>query len=187
MYFKRVSIATSFCACHYSFWVFGLKYKWIHLRSNSFRHTSCIHKGLHAGNWPDPMTSKPDDLSTLGYHWTDYAGTTLADAIDQLSSNGNPVLICIIGTHWKITGASTTLRCHWKHTGWCRNSMIKSKMFQALQLSLWCLVQYIIPCWLYVSAHFWWSNFKRLSVCRLGIGECLFFSFLVLLRHVGVY
>ena len=47
------------------------------------------------------MTSKPDALSTLGYHWKDYIGTTLADSIALLSSSGNPVSICINGTHWK--------------------------------------------------------------------------------------
>ena len=47
----------------------GLQYKWNQLSSNNSRHTSCIHKGLYAGNWPDLITSKPDALSTLGYHW----------------------------------------------------------------------------------------------------------------------
>ena len=74
------------------------------------------------------MTSKPDSVSTLGYHWTDHTGrplepqvhwdatgTTLADANTQWCSSGNPVLICIIGTHWKTTGKP--LEDHWKHTG----------------------------------------------------------------------
>ena len=78
------------------------------------------------------MTSKPDSVSTQGYHWTDHTGrslepqvhwdatgTTLADASTQWCSNGDPVLICIIGTHWKTTGATSTLGCHWNHTGWC--------------------------------------------------------------------
>ena len=78
------------------------------------------------------MTSKPDYVSTLGYHWTDHTGrplepqvhwdatgTTLADASTQWCSSGDPVLICIIGTHWKTTGATSTLGCHWNHTGWC--------------------------------------------------------------------
>ena len=46
-------------------------------------------------------------------------GTTLVDASTQWCPNGNPVLICIIGTHWKTTGATSTLGCHWNHTGWC--------------------------------------------------------------------
>ena len=78
------------------------------------------------------MTSKPDSVSTLGYHWTDRTGrplepqvhwdatgTTLADASIQWCSSGDPVLICIIGTHWKTTGATSTLGCHWNHTGSC--------------------------------------------------------------------
>ena len=94
----------------------GLKFKLNQLSSNSSRHTNCTLKGLHAGTWPDLMISKPDTLSTLGYHWTDYTGTTLVDDIVQWSSNGNPVLICIIGTHWKTTGATSTgmpLEPHW--------------------------------------------------------------------------
>ena len=74
------------------------------------------------------MTSKPDSVSTLGYHWTDHTGrplepqvhwdatgTTLADASTQWCSSGDPVLICIIGTHWKTTGKP--LQDHWKTTG----------------------------------------------------------------------
>ena len=68
----------------------GLQFKWNQLSSNNSCHTSCIHKGLHAGKWPALMTSKPDSFSTLGYHWTDYTGATLADAITQWSSSGSP-------------------------------------------------------------------------------------------------
>ena len=106
--------------------------KWNQFSSNNSHHTSCIHKGSHAGKWPDLMTSKPDSLSTLGYHWTDHTGrplepqvhwdatgTTLTDASTQWCSSGDPVLMCIIGTHWKTTGATSTLGCHWNHTGRC--------------------------------------------------------------------
>ena len=118
--FKRVSTSTPICACigfeqHSSFCIC----KWNQLSSGNSRHTSCIHKGLHVGKWPGLMTSKPDALGTLGYHWTDCTGTTLAAAIAQWSSNGNPVLICIIGTHWNTTEATSTLVCRWNHTGWC--------------------------------------------------------------------
>ena len=76
----------------------------------------------------DLMTSKPDYVSTLGYHWTDHTGrplepqvhwdatgTTLADACTQWCPCGDPVLICIIGTHWKTTGKP--LEDHWNTTG----------------------------------------------------------------------
>ena len=46
-------------------------------------------------------------------HWNHTGG---ADAIAQWSSTGDPVLICIIGTHWKTAGATSTLECHWNHT-----------------------------------------------------------------------
>ena len=62
-FFKRVSTSTSLCAC--------LGYDYIS------GHNSCIHNGLHAGKWPDLMISKPDYVSTMRYHWTDYTGTTL--------------------------------------------------------------------------------------------------------------
>ena len=106
----------------------GLQVKWSQLSSNDSHHTSCIHKGSHAGKWPDLMTSKPDSVNTLGYHWTDHTGTpvepqvhwdatgtTLADGSTQWCSSGDPVLICIIGTHWKTTGKP--LEHDWKTSG----------------------------------------------------------------------
>ena len=112
---KHVSTSTSPCAClwyehHYSFCVFGVEVQMKSVSPNNSQNTSCIHKGLHAGTWPDPMTSKPDSFSTLRYHWTDHTGrrlepqvhwdatgTTLADASTQWCPSGDPVLICIIG------------------------------------------------------------------------------------------
>ena len=77
------------------------------------------------------MTSKPDSVSTLGYHRTDHTGaplepqvhwdttgTTLADATTQWCPSGDPVFICIIGTHRKTIRATSTLGCHWNQTGW---------------------------------------------------------------------
>ena len=106
----------------------GFQVNWNQFSSNNSHHTSCIHKGSHAGKWPDLMTSKPDSVSTLGYHRTyhtgrplepqvhwDATGTTLADASTQWCSSGYPVLICIIGTHWKTTGKP--LEDYWKTTG----------------------------------------------------------------------
>ena len=132
----HVSTSTLLCAClwnehHYSFVYWGLQVKRNQFSSNNSHHTSCIHKGSHAGKSPDLMTSKPDSVSTLGYHWTDHTGwplepqvhwdatgATLADASTQWCSSGDPVLICIIGTHWKTTGATSKctgmpLEPHW--------------------------------------------------------------------------
>ena len=102
----------------------GLQVKWNQFSSNKSYHTGCIHKGSHAGKRPDIMTSKADSVSTLGYHWTDHTvrplepqvhwdatGAILADASTQWCSSGDPVLIYIIGTHWKTTGRS--LEAHW--------------------------------------------------------------------------
>ena len=82
------------------------------------------------------MTSKPDALITLGYHWADYIGTTLADAIAQCSSGGNPVLICTIGTRWKTTEATSTLGCHRNHTGWYEHQMV-SQWRSSVNLHNW--------------------------------------------------
>ena len=115
----------------------GLQVKWNQFSSYNSHHTSCIHKGSHAGKWPDLMTSKPDSVCTLRYHWTDHTGrplepqvhwdatgTTLADAGTQWCCSGDPVFTCIIGTHWKTTWATSTLRCHWNHTGWCSHPVV---------------------------------------------------------------
>ena len=124
----HVSASTLLCAWiwyehHYSFCVLGVA---------SQMKSVCIHKGSHAGKWPDLMTPKPDSVTTLRYHWTDHTGrplepqvhwdataTTLADVSTQWCSNVDPVLICIIETHLKTTGTTITLECHWNHTGWC--------------------------------------------------------------------
>ena len=95
------------------------------------------------------MTSKPDSVSTLGYHWTDRTGrplepqvhwdatgTTLAEASTQWCSSGDPVLICIIGTHWKTTGATSTVGCHWNHTGWCLHPVV-SQWRSSVNLHNW--------------------------------------------------
>ena len=98
-----------------AFVYFGLQVKWNQCSANNSHHTSCIHKGLHAGKWPDLMTSKPDSVSTLGYHWTDHTwrplepqvhwdatGSTLADASTQWCSSVNL-------HNWN------TLEDHWSH------------------------------------------------------------------------
>ena len=116
----------------YFFAYLGLHFEWNQFSSNPSRHASCIHKGLHAGEWPDLMACKLDFASTLGYHWPDYNGTSLADAITQWCPSSNPVLICIIGNterplepqvHWDATGTTLAdasgrpLEGHWNTTG----------------------------------------------------------------------
>ena len=68
--------------------------------------------------WSTDTKTGCDDLDVYmeyGYvHW-DATGTTLVDASTQWCPSGDPVLICIIGTHWKTTGKP--LEDHWKHTG----------------------------------------------------------------------
>ena len=110
----HVSTSTSPCAClwykhHYSFCVFGVASQIKSVNSKNSHHTSCIHKGLHAGRWPDLMTSKPDSVSTLGCHWNQ-TGWCQHPVVFQWRS----VLICIIGTHWNTTGRP--LETHWLPT-----------------------------------------------------------------------
>ena len=63
----------------------GLQVKLNQFSSNNSHHTSCIHKGSHAGKWPDLMTSKPDSFSKwppnqiLSVHWDNTGQTTLED------------------------------------------------------------------------------------------------------------
>ena len=131
---RHVSTLTSRCAClwyehHHSFVYLGLQFKWSQFSSNISHNTGCIQKGSHALKWPDLITTEPDYISTLGYHWADHTGrplepqvhwdatgTTLADASVQWCPSGDPVLICIIGTHWNTTGRP--LEDHWKHNGY---------------------------------------------------------------------
>ena len=53
----HVSTSTLLCAClwyepHYRFFLYlGLQVKWNQFSSNNSHHTSCIHKGSHAGKW----------------------------------------------------------------------------------------------------------------------------------------
>ena len=65
-----------------------LQFKWTPFSSTSYRHTSWIHKGLHAGNWTDLLRYTPDAVDTLGYHWTTSELHRL-----MLSPSGLPVTI----------------------------------------------------------------------------------------------
>ena len=47
-----------------------------------------------------------------------------SNGIAQWPSGGNPVLICIIGAQWKTIAATSTLGCHWHHTGWCEHPVV---------------------------------------------------------------
>ena len=100
------------------------------------------------------MTSKPDSVSTLGYHWAyhtgrplepqvhwDATGTTLVDASTQWCSSGDPVLICIIGTHWKTT--RKPLENHWKTTGSTLASKILSPVAFQCTLESKCQAHWI--------------------------------------------
>ena len=44
----------------------GLQYKWNRLSSNNSRHTSCIHKRLHAGKWPQIYVDRQPGLRGPG-------------------------------------------------------------------------------------------------------------------------
>ena len=123
--------ATLLCAClwyehHYSVCVFGVASHMKSFSSNNSHHTSCIHKGWHAGKWPDLMTSKPDYVSTLGYHWTDHTGrplepqvhwdatgATLADASTQWRSSVNLHNWNTLEDHWSHRYTGMPLEPHW--------------------------------------------------------------------------
>ena len=75
------------------FMYLGLQVKWNQISSNNSHHTSCIHKGV---TWWE--VAWPNDLQTRLCQYT-----------------GIP----LIRPHWKTTGATSILGCHWNHTGWC--------------------------------------------------------------------
>ena len=134
LFFKRVSISISLSSCleyehHYSlFFVYlGLQFKSKKLSQNNSHHTRFIHKGLHTRKWPDLMSSKlsvrrdTTGQTTLKPHWLMLSPSGVP-VVSQWCHSGNPVLICIIGTHWKTLesqihcDASRTtlpLDCHW--------------------------------------------------------------------------
>ena len=105
---KHVSTSTSLCAClwcehRYSFLGnLGLQAKWNQFSSNKSHHSSCIHKGFHAGKWPDLMI--PNQIlsvhwdttgqTTLEYHWSHkYTGMPLEQPWPMLAPTGVPVAI----------------------------------------------------------------------------------------------
>ena len=104
----------------------GLQVKWNQVSTNNFHHTSCIHKGSLAGKWPDLMTSKPDYVSTLGYHWTDHTGrslepqvhwdatgTTLVDASTQWCSSVDLHYWNTLEDHWSQKYTGMPMEPHW--------------------------------------------------------------------------
>ena len=104
--------------------IWGCKSNYISLAQTTLNIPVVYIRGCMLG-----MTSKPDSVSSLGYHWTDHTGrpldlqvhwdatiTTLADANIRWCPSGDPVLICIIGTHWTTTGRP--LEDHWKCTAY---------------------------------------------------------------------
>ena len=85
----------------------GLQFKWNQLSTKTYCHTSCIHKGLHAGKWPDQMISKPDYVSTQRYHWR----TTLEPHLQMLSPSG----LQVAQSRNHHLHNCNTLEDHWSH------------------------------------------------------------------------
>ena len=77
----------------------GLQFKWNQLSPTNSRHTSCKNKGLHAGKWPDLITSKPDAVSTLGYRWN-YTGWCYRPVVFQWQSSVNLHNWNTLEDHW---------------------------------------------------------------------------------------
>ena len=90
-------------------------------------HRVLLYMGNGAFPYPEPVytgwSSVHWDATGMPLVYPVYTGiplgdpenTWLADASTQWCPSGEPVLICIIGTHWKTTGKP--LEDHLKHTG----------------------------------------------------------------------
>ena len=111
-----------------AFVYFGLQYKWNQLSSNNSRHTSCIHRGLHAGKWPDPMTSKPDAPSSLGVplgrlHWN-HTGWCYRPSVFQWQSNVNLHNWNTLEYRWGHTYTGMPKEPHWPMSAPSGNSVL---------------------------------------------------------------
>ena len=79
--------------------------------------------------------------TALEDHWSHkYTGMPLEPHWLMLAPSGDPVLICIIGTHWRTTGATSTLGCHWNHTGWCLYPVV-SQWRSSVNLHNWNILE----------------------------------------------
>ena len=76
----------------------GLQVKWNQFGSNNSHHTSRIHNRVAC--WE---VTWPNDIQT---GFCQYAGIPL----DR--------------PYWTTTGATSTLGCHWNHTGWCYHPVV---------------------------------------------------------------
>ena len=133
----HVSTSTLLGAClwyehHYGFCVFGVasQMKSVLLKQLSPYELYTLGVACWEVTWPNDLQTRFCQYTGIPLadhtgrplepqvHW-DATGTTLAHASTKWCSSGDPVLICIIGTHWRTTGAASTLGYHWNHTGWC--------------------------------------------------------------------
>ena len=122
----------------YFFVYLGLEVKRNQFSSNNSHHTSCIHKGSHAGKWPDLITSKPD--FGIPVHWDTTGQTTLevhkctGMPLEphwlMLAPSGVPVAIQCLFAYLEHTGRPLEPEVHWDATGttltdsstqWCPN------------------------------------------------------------------
>ena len=122
-----------------------LQVKWNQLSSNNLTIAVVYIRGRMLGSdltqWPpNQILSVHWDTTgqtALEDHWSHkYTGMPLEPHWLMLAPSGVPVLICIIGTHWKTTGATSTLACHWNHTGWCLHPVV-SQWRSSVNLHNW--------------------------------------------------
>ena len=93
----------------------GLQYRWNQLSPNNSRHISCIHEGLHAGKWPDLMTSKPDAQYTVipvDRRHRNHTGLCYRQVVFQWKSCVN-VHNRNTGSHWSHKFTGMPLESHW--------------------------------------------------------------------------
>ena len=107
----------------------GLQVKWNQFSSNNSHHTSCIHKGSHAGKWTDLMTPKQilsvhwdtTEQTTLEHHWSHkYTGMPLEPhwlmlepVVFQWRSSVNSHNWNTLEDHWSHKYTGMPLEPHW--------------------------------------------------------------------------
>ena len=94
---------------------FGLQFKWNPFSTNNSRHTSCIHKGLHAGTWPAGLQIRCSQYTGIALgrlHWN-HTGWCYHPVLFQWQSGGNMHNWNTMEDQWSHKYTGMPLEPHW--------------------------------------------------------------------------